>query len=264
MASRFKTIFSSTVGILRFERCIPTQCNLFFWNALFSRLVACPTSRIMSFHSTRHIFVPIVSPATTTVLHRSSLRLRRIFRPSHRIWRDRPGAVKPAPLPVHTIPYTTTGFPTRISSSPQDSAAPDESSNSSFIDGVHRSSGTGEEFSKEETQAHVDYDRKSQARVDYAGYDHVLTTITVDALRQQRCASIQTRHLVRLVPLRSRRLPSSIDRIISIHCAPTQPRATAPTQPRATMLVPAKTPVIKVLQVSNGRASCAKSVVSDF
>jgi hypothetical protein len=52
----------------------PDLLQFFFWNALFSRPIACPTSRTMSFHPTRRIFVSIASPATTTVLHLSSLQ----------------------------------------------------------------------------------------------------------------------------------------------------------------------------------------------
>jgi hypothetical protein len=90
MVSRLKTIFFSTMVTLRFQRCFaPIQCNLFLWNALSSRPVACPTSRTMSFHPTRRIFVPIASPATTTVLHLSSLQLRRLFRHSRRMCLDR-------------------------------------------------------------------------------------------------------------------------------------------------------------------------------
>jgi hypothetical protein len=149
-----------TMGTLRFQRCVPTQCNLFLWNALLCRTVACPTSRIMSSYPTRRIFVPIASPATTAVLRRSSLRLRRLFRPSQRSWRDRPLILSSLLLyqyiRLHTPPPDSLHVVHLLLR----------------IRRLHRSSGTGEGYSKEQTQARADYDRKSQTRVDPVDYDH--------------------------------------------------------------------------------------------
>jgi hypothetical protein len=139
--------------------------------------------------------------------------------------RSVPGAVKPAPL-VHTAAHTTAEFSTRFSS-PQDSAAPDESSNSFFINRVDRSSGTGEGYSEEQTQARVDCDRKSQARVDHVDYDRGGRSDYEYSLRSDAIPRNDAR------PRQDAR-----------HRTNHRPH--------------------KIRQVSNGRASCAKSVVSDF
>jgi hypothetical protein len=53
-------------GLTSFPAVRPDLVQFFLWNAMSGRLVACPTSRIMSFHSTRRIFAPLIAfPATT-------------------------------------------------------------------------------------------------------------------------------------------------------------------------------------------------------
>jgi hypothetical protein len=79
-----------------------------------------------------------------------------------------PGAFKPAPLPVPMAPHTTGRLSTRFSSPPQDSVAPDESSNSPFTNGVDRSSANGEGYSgAEQTQDRADYDDHDNGEYSY-------------------------------------------------------------------------------------------------
>jgi hypothetical protein len=132
MVRRLKTIVSSTMDTLRFQRCAPTQCNFPLEGSLQSTrnmsnqsvlIIPPDTTRLYPHRLSRgHYSRPPVVSATAPPLSP--------FPPN--VTRFTPGAIKPTPLPVHMAQHTTARFPTRFSSPPQDSVAPDEPSNSPF------------------------------------------------------------------------------------------------------------------------------------
>jgi hypothetical protein len=170
--------------------------------------------------------------------------------------RSVPGAVKPAPLPVHKAAHTTAEFSTRFSSPHQDSAAPDESSNSFFINGVDRSSGTGEGYPEEQTQACVDYDRKSQARVDHVDYDHGGCSSPAAVCFDRNSSFVPTRPATQSTPAKSNR--SDYQYSLRSDASPRNRTDTSPrndARPHQDARHRTNRRPQKVRQVSNGRAS---------